>query len=176
MNKMSPKQIGLLTAIVLTLTLVWSLPLAAQSVSKSRLETRVKKLEGEVARLSEKQRGLEARISILEQLNLIPSPEKLRQSYVTANKDALISQVANIAANAYQYKIRPTTMGGGGGSFETFKIPKLLTTAKFGTFEATAYHDSVVIIGKSLEKLGTIQATVFDTGETGRWLMTGEFE
>ena len=176
MNKMSPKRIGLLTAIAFTLTLAWSLPLPAQSASKSRLETRVKKLEGEVARLSEKQRGLEARIGILEQLNLTPSPEKLRQAYVTANKDALVAQVVNIGAHAYQYRLRPTTMGGGGGSFESYKIPKLMMSTAYGTFEATAFRDSIVIVGKSTQNLGTVQTTVDDTGRTGHWIFTDGFE
>ena len=34
---------------------------------------------------------------------------------IQANKDAIINDLNNLAANAYQYRIRPTTMGGGGG-------------------------------------------------------------
>lgn len=34
-----------------------------------------------------------------------------------ANKDGVTSSLVNIAANAYQYKIRPCTMGGGGGTY-----------------------------------------------------------
>src|SRR3989304_1625878 len=36
---------------------------------------------------------------------------------VGANRDAIIADMTNLAANAYQFRIRPTTMGGGGGSY-----------------------------------------------------------
>ncbi|MDI6766488.1 MAG: hypothetical protein QME52_06670 [Bacteroidota bacterium] len=37
---------------------------------------------------------------------------------VQANKDGLTSGLVNLAANAYQHKIRPCTMGGGGGTYD----------------------------------------------------------
>ena len=35
---------------------------------------------------------------------------------INANRDAIISDITNMAANAYQYRIRPVSMGGGGGA------------------------------------------------------------
>ena len=32
-----------------------------------------------------------------------------------SNKDGLVSSMVNIAADAYQYRIRPSTLGGGSG-------------------------------------------------------------
>src|SRR5437867_7065193 len=114
----------------------------SQSTDKSRVDKRLRTLEQAVEKLSERQRGLEARIAVLEKLNLTPSPEVLRQAYVTSNKDAIINHMNNLAATAYQYRIRPTTMGGGGGdSYEGFKIPKSMMSTDFATFSATATRD-----------------------------------
>jgi hypothetical protein len=38
-----------------------------------------------------------------------------------ANKDGVTSSLVNIAANSYQFKIRPVTMGGGGGAYDNSK-------------------------------------------------------
>src|SRR5512143_451671 len=37
---------------------------------------------------------------------------------VQSNKDAIINDMNNLAANAYQHKIRPCSMGGGGGGYD----------------------------------------------------------
>ncbi|HMD13033.1 MAG TPA: hypothetical protein VKI62_00265, partial [Bacteroidota bacterium] len=37
-----------------------------------------------------------------------------------ANKDGVTSGLVNIAANAYQYRIRPNTMGGGNGAYDGY--------------------------------------------------------
>src|SRR5690349_18225008 len=105
--------------------------------STARGEEEAKKLEAAVAGLVQKQRDLEARVAALERLNLAPSPELVRQSYISSCQDAMISQMVSILANAYQYRIRPQTMGGGGGSYQGYKIPRNLTASEFGTFVAT---------------------------------------
>jgi hypothetical protein len=38
-----------------------------------------------------------------------------------ANKDGVTSSLVNVASNAYQFKIRPVTMGGGGGVYDNSK-------------------------------------------------------
>jgi hypothetical protein len=40
---------------------------------------------------------------------------------VQANKDGLTSSLINVASNAYQFKIRPVTMGGGSGVYDNSK-------------------------------------------------------
>ena len=42
---------------------------------------------------------------------------------VSSNRDAVISDLNNLAAFAHQYYIRPTAMGGGGNSFVGFAMP-----------------------------------------------------
>lgn len=51
-----------------------------------------------------------------------------------ANKDGVTSSLVNIAANAYQFKIRPLTMGGGGGSYANYTIPQKMQTDDNGTY------------------------------------------
>ena len=41
---------------------------------------------------------------------------------VSANKDAVITDLATLGADAYQFKIRPSTMGGGNGTFSGYTI------------------------------------------------------
>ncbi|HUL45189.1 MAG TPA: hypothetical protein VLY03_12625 [Bacteroidota bacterium] len=55
-----------------------------------------------------------------------------------ANKDGVTSSLVNIAANAYQYKIRPTTMGGGGGAYDNYVIPSKMATDNNGTYTLTS--------------------------------------
>jgi len=53
---------------------------------------------------------------------------------VGANRDAIIADMTNLAANAYQYRIRPTTMGGGGGSYVGYTIPPSLASNENGVY------------------------------------------
>lgn len=56
---------------------------------------------------------------------------------VGANRDAIISDLTNMAANAYQYRIRPTTMGGGGGSYVGYSIPPSLVSNENGVYSVS---------------------------------------
>jgi hypothetical protein len=40
-----------------------------------------------------------------------------------ANRDAIINDLNNLGQNAFQYKIRPITLGGGNSSYVGFTIP-----------------------------------------------------
>lgn len=41
---------------------------------------------------------------------------------VSPNRDAMISDMNNLVADAYQYRIRPDSVGGGQGSYKGYKI------------------------------------------------------
>jgi cell division septum initiation protein DivIVA len=143
---------------------------------KKSTQQRIQDLEEQVKKLSENQKELEARVIVLEKTNSIPSPDIMHQNYVRASRDAIISAVVNIAANAYQYKIRPTTMGGGGGVYAGYKIPKTMMSNEVATFEATASEDSVIVKGTWTKGSGTVQCTSGKDGRTGGWIYTGDFE
>ena len=73
-------------------------------------------------------------------------------SSVQSNKDAIINDLNNLAANAYQFRIRPTTMGGGGGSYtggSGFAIPTKLASNDNGTFAGTNAAQAVTFVGTS---------------------------
>src|SRR5439155_373411 len=57
---------------------------------------------------------------------------------VQSNKDAIVNDLNNLAANAYQFRIRPTTMGGGGGSYGTYKVPLALQVNDNGSYSPVA--------------------------------------
>ncbi|HUL43326.1 MAG TPA: hypothetical protein VLY03_03105 [Bacteroidota bacterium] len=55
-----------------------------------------------------------------------------------ANKDGVTSSLVNISANAYQFRIRPTTMGGGGGTYNNYTIPSKMASDNNGTYAVTS--------------------------------------
>lgn len=55
-------------------------------------------------------------------------------SNVQANKDGVTSTLLNIAANAYQYKIRPSSLGGGSNSYVNYSIPTKMQSDDFGQY------------------------------------------
>ena len=85
-----------------------------------------------------------------------------------ANKDGVTSSVVNIAANSYQFKIRPTTMGGGGGSYSGYSIPSKMRTDDNGTYAlSSAGATSAVITGTSnINTAWVATCTSDDTGKT----------
>ncbi len=68
-----------------------------------------------------------------------------------ANKDGVTSSLVNAAANAYQYKIRPTTMGGGGGKYDNYQLPSKMSSDDNGLYTvSSATGQAAAIVGTSL--------------------------
>ena len=87
-------------------------------------------------------------------------------SSVQANKDAIINDMNNLAANAYQFRIRPTTMGGGGGKYTGYLIPAKLVTNENGTYSTTAVSAaSISFKGLSAQGYGDVTADLDSTGK-----------
>jgi hypothetical protein len=86
-----------------------------------------------------------------------------------ANKDGVTSSLVNIAANAYQYKIRPATMGGGAGSYVNYVIPSKMSKDDNGTsyVTGTIASNSCQIVGTSaINTAWQATCTADDTGKT----------
>ena len=85
-----------------------------------------------------------------------------------ANKDGVTSSVVNIGANAYQYKIRPTTMGGGGGSYASYVLPSKMAVDDNGTYASSgASATAITVTGTSSLNSGwTAVCTVDSVGKT----------
>lgn len=71
---------------------------------------------------------------------------------VGSNQDAIIADMTNLAANAYQYRISPTTMGGGGGNYTGYVVPPSLATNENGSYTVgTADASSITFTGVSMQ-------------------------
>jgi type II secretory pathway pseudopilin PulG len=63
---------------------------------------------------------------------------------IQSNKDAIINDLNNIAAQAYQYRIRPSSMAGGNGSYTGFTIPSKMASNANATYVSVATAGSTV--------------------------------
>lgn len=87
---------------------------------------------------------------------------------VQANKDAIINDLNNLAANGYQYRIRPLTMGGGGGGYTNYAIPSKLASNENASYAVSAISaTSMTFTGTSSQGYGTVIAVLDSTGKLG---------
>ena len=93
---------------------------------------------------------------------------------VASNKDAIVNDLGNLAATAYQFKIRPVSMGGGGGSYTGFTIPSKMSSNDNATYVTTGTPGATVVY-KATSANGTVTATVDVDGKLGTWVYTGSF-
>lgn len=94
-----------------------------------------------------------------------------------ANKDALVNDLANLSANAYQYKLRLSNFGGGGGSYIGYAIPGQLQSNDNGSFEISSTNaNSLVLKATSSEGYGTVTVTVDSLGGIGGYIFTDQFQ
>jgi len=99
-------------------------------------------------------------------------------SNIQANKDGIINDLNNLAANAYQYRIRPTTMGGGGGSYVGYVVPTKLQTNSNGSYTTTSVAAaSITFKGTSTQNANnTVTCTLDSTGALKSFTYAGEFQ
>jgi flagellar basal body-associated protein FliL len=99
---------------------------------------------------------------------------------VQANRDGIVNDLNNLAANAYQFKIRPTTMGGGGGKYTgngtTYVVPTKLASNENGSYAVSVAAQSVTFTGTSSASYGTVVAVCDSTGALGSFTYTGQFQ
>jgi len=105
---------------------------------------------------------------------------------VESNRDGMIDDLNNLNASAYQFYIRPISMGGGGGAFDMSKgaaavytIPAKMASNDNGTYVATPGATTIKFVGTSVQGNGTVTCT-FDatTGEitVDGFTFTGTFQ
>jgi hypothetical protein len=96
---------------------------------------------------------------------------------IQANKDAMINDINNISAHAYQFKIRPSSMGGGNGAYTNYGIPVKMATNENGTYAATPSAASVTLLATSRQNsTNTITVVVDSDGKLGSWTYAGDFQ
>lgn len=96
---------------------------------------------------------------------------------VGANKDAIISDITNLASNSYQFRVRPLSMGGGGGSYTDYSIPNVLATNENGTYARVVVADLVTFTGTSAQGYGDVTGAYGADGRLiGTFTFTGQFQ
>jgi hypothetical protein len=96
-----------------------------------------------------------------------------RAHSVDEKRNLLINEGSSLASAAMGYYRKPASLGGGGNSFIGWVIPLSMTQTATGRFNATAYGDSLVIIGTGNEvttgtdsvkvKITVLQNTYYST-------------
>ncbi len=88
-----------------------------------------------------------------------------------ANKDGITAGVINVAANAYQYRIRPASLGGGSNSYTNYTIPSKMLQDENGTYSlGTVSSNSLVILGTS--SINTAWVATCTESDTGKIMIT----
>jgi hypothetical protein len=96
---------------------------------------------------------------------------------VQSNRDAMINDLNNLAAQAYQFRIRPQSMGGGQGDYSTFSIPIKMRTNENGTYVATPAANTIGIVATSQQNASNyITVTIDSDGHLTSWSYFGDFQ
>ena len=97
---------------------------------------------------------------------------------IQSNKDAIINDLNNIAAQAYQYRIRPSSMAGGNGSYLGFKIPLKMASNANAVYTCTPTSDDVTFNATSAQNPANTVACSIDTDGkfTSNWQYTNDFQ
>jgi hypothetical protein len=74
-----------------------------------------------------------------------------RAHSIDEKRNLLMNEGSSLASAAMGYYKKPTSLGGGGNSFIGWAVPPSMTQTATGRFTATAYSDSLVIIGTGNE-------------------------
>ena len=101
---------------------------------------------------------------------------------IQANRDAIINDINNLAANAYQFRIRPVSMAGGGGDFKGYTVPFKMSSNDNATYKAavtagTGTAGDVTFTGtsNSTATASTVVGKVIADGTVSFSSFTGEF-
>ena len=96
---------------------------------------------------------------------------------IQSNRDAIINDLNNLAAQAYQFRIRPTSMGGGQGDYTAFSIPTKMRTNENGTYSASPSQNSIALTAVSAQNASnSITVTIDSFGRLGEWSYLGDFQ
>ena len=95
---------------------------------------------------------------------------------ISSNKDAIINDMNNIAADAYQYRVRLKTMGGGGGSYAGYKIPSKLQSNDDAGYSVDPQSGYVTLTGISSEGFGSVVATIDSNGNLTNYTYSDQFK
>ena len=95
---------------------------------------------------------------------------------VQSNKDAIIEDLQNLASDAIAFRNRPTTMGGGSGSYAGYAIPAKLVANDDASYTHTIAGQSVTFVAVSVQGYGSISSVLDSIGQLGNYTYTGQFQ
>jgi hypothetical protein len=99
---------------------------------------------------------------------------------VQSNRDAIINDMNNLAAQAYQFRIRPTSMGGGQGDYTGgggFSIPSKMRTNENATYTWSNAANEITFTAVSAQNpTNTVVVKVGSEGRLTGWVYTGDFQ
>jgi hypothetical protein len=96
---------------------------------------------------------------------------------IQANKDAMINDINNIAANAYQYRIRTASMGGGNNAYDGYAVPTRLSSNSNATYVGVGAGQTCTITGTSLPNSGcTVTGAVDANGNLTLTFVGADFQ
>jgi len=78
----------------------------------------------------------------------------------------IVNDLTHIASDAYLYRMKPATLGGGGGSYAGYSIPEKMVRTGFGFYEISGSSpgDTLMLLATAAQNLGTVTARVGPTG------------
>ncbi len=86
---------------------------------------------------------------------------------IQANKDGVIAGVVNLSAHAYQYRMKPTDLGGGGNSYVGYCVPLKMLSDENASYSLSgaASATQVILIGTSKQNSAwTVTCTIDSLG------------
>ncbi|MBI3006259.1 MAG: hypothetical protein HYY49_12710 [Ignavibacteriales bacterium] len=93
------------------------------------------------------------------------------------NKLAIINDLNNLRAMAYKYRIRPSTMAGGAGSYEGFVLPGKFASNENANYTLNVTADEIVVTAASyVTPANTITVGIDSKGKFTDWTYTGDFQ
>ncbi len=96
---------------------------------------------------------------------------------IQSNRDAIINDLNNLAAQAYQFRIRPSSMGGGQGKYDGFTIPTKMSANENAKYVPTVTTDVITIVATSAQNTtNTVTVKIDSDGKLGSWTYAGDFQ
>ena len=92
-----------------------------------------------------------------------------------SNKDGITSSLTSLSADAYQYKLRPSTLGGGNNSYVGFTVPSKLVSDDNGTYAigGSPSATSLQIVGTSSVNSAWVATIMLDSTGLSNVVYTG---
>jgi hypothetical protein len=89
-----------------------------------------------------------------------------------ANEDGITTSLVSIASDAFQYKIRPGTLGGGSGSYLGYQVPRQLAQDDNGTYAVSVPGNAGHISFTGTSVLNTAWVATLTADDSGRTTLT----